>query len=72
MQILSATQFDYPSIEELTEVREDGRAYLVQYVERVRFEHHPENAPPDDVLLGEFGRRILGNRQRQSRAPMAA
>lgn len=55
-------QFGYPAIEELTEVREDGRPYLVQYVERVRFEHQPENAPPCGVLLEQFGRRILGNR----------
>jgi hypothetical protein len=26
----------------------------------VRMEYHPENAAPDDVLLGQFGRRIHG------------
>jgi hypothetical protein len=32
----------------------------VQYFERARFEYHPENADPQDqVLLGQFGRRIL-------------
>jgi hypothetical protein len=32
----------------------------VQYFERARFELHPDNAPPYDVLLGQFGRRIVG------------
>jgi len=31
----------------------------MQYFERARFELHPENAPPADVLLGQFGRRVL-------------
>ena len=39
----------------------DGKSYTVQYFERARFEHHPENPPPYDVLLGQFGRQILGN-----------
>jgi hypothetical protein len=33
----------------------DGKAYRVQYFERARFEHHPENAPPHRVLLGLLG-----------------
>jgi hypothetical protein len=33
----------------------DGKSYLVQYFERARFELHPENAPPFDVLLGLLG-----------------
>ena len=52
-------QFGYPISEEFTERLEDGRVYTVQYFERARFEHHPENAPPYDVLLGQFGRRLL-------------
>ena len=52
-------QFGYPLSEEFTQVLEDGRVYTVQYFERARFEYHPENAPPFDVLLGQFGRRIL-------------
>jgi hypothetical protein len=55
-------QFGYPISEEFVETLEDGKPYTVQYFERARFEHHPENAPPFDVLLGQFGRRILGNR----------
>jgi hypothetical protein len=52
-------QFGYPISEEFTQTLEDGKSYTVQYFERARFEHHPENQPPYDVLLGQFGRRIL-------------
>jgi len=34
----------------------DGKTYKTQYFERARFEAHPENAPPYDVLLGLLGR----------------
>ena len=50
----------YPLTPERRELLDDGKTYLVQYFERVRLEYHPENAPPYDVLLGQFGRRILG------------
>ena len=52
-------QFGYPLSEEIEERLEDGRVYTVQYFERARFERHPENPPPYDILLGQFGRRIL-------------
>ena len=52
-------QFGYPLSEEVRERLEDGTEYTVQYFERARFEHHPELAPPNDVLLGQFGRRLL-------------
>jgi hypothetical protein len=52
-------QFGYPISEEFTEKLEDGKPYVVQYFERARFEHHPENKPPYDMLLGQFGRQIL-------------
>ncbi len=55
-------QFGYPLSELFEQRLEDGNAYLVQYFERARFEYHPENAPPYDVLLGQFGRRLLGER----------
>ncbi|HEX9989981.1 MAG TPA: spherulation-specific family 4 protein [Chloroflexia bacterium] len=48
----------YPISEEFTEKLSDGRYYAVQYFERVRMEYHPENSPPHDVLLGQFGLRI--------------
>jgi hypothetical protein len=55
-------QFGYPLTEVITETLEDGQRYRVQYFERARFEYHPENAPPFDVLLGQFGREILAGR----------
>jgi plastocyanin len=48
----------YPISGEIMETLEDGKSYTVQYFERARLEYHPENAAPNDVLLGQFGRRI--------------
>jgi acetyl esterase/lipase len=49
-------QQGYPISDEFTEVSElDGKAYLVQYFERAVFEYHPENPPPNDVLLSQLG-----------------
>ena len=56
------TQFGYPLTEVITETLEDGKQYRVQNFERARFEYHPENAAPCDVLLGQFGRQILAGR----------
>ncbi len=49
--------FGYPISEPLEE-RNDavGATYTVQYFQRNRFEFHPENNPPYDVLLGLLGR----------------
>ena len=33
----------------------DGKVYTIQYFERAIFELHPENAPPNDVLLSLLG-----------------
>ena len=55
-------QFGFPISEVFGEQLEDGHTYQVQYFERARFEYHPENQPPYDIELGQFGRRILGNR----------
>ena len=45
-----------PLSEEFSEVNpSDGKAYSVQYFERARFEYHPENAAPYNVLLGLLG-----------------
>ncbi|MFN8512680.1 MAG: hypothetical protein U0841_08845 [Chloroflexia bacterium] len=44
----------YPLTLEFTQTLGDGQ---IQYLERVRLEY-PENAPPFDVLLGQFGRRF--------------
>ncbi len=49
-------QQGYPLTAEFPEVSPiDGRTYTVQYFERARFEHHPENQAPHDVLLGLLG-----------------
>jgi hypothetical protein len=46
--------FGYPISEAFTE-----NGVLTQWFERARFEYHPENAPPYDVLLGLLGRELL-------------
>ncbi len=38
----------------------EGKPYRVQWFERARFELHPENAPPYNVLLGRLGSEMLG------------
>jgi hypothetical protein len=40
------------------ETLEDGKPRVVQWFERVRMELHPENAPGETILLGQFGRII--------------
>jgi spore germination protein len=54
-------QFGFPISESMIEKSAvDGRTYLVQYMERARFELHPEYAgTPSEVLLGLLGRDIL-------------
>jgi hypothetical protein len=47
-----------------TETLSDGKQYQVQWFERARFELHPENVPPYNVLLG-----LLGNEIRDNAAP---
>ena len=39
--------------------RDTGKVYLTQWFERNRFELHPENARPYDVLLGRLGEDTL-------------
>src|SRR5262249_43538003 len=34
---------------------DDGKTYQTQWFERARFEEHPENKAPYDVLLGRLG-----------------
>ncbi|NJO07688.1 MAG: hypothetical protein HC876_20410, partial [Chloroflexaceae bacterium] len=50
--------FGFPISEPLVEWTED-EPLLVQYFERNRFEHHPENVPPFDVLLGRLGAELM-------------
>jgi hypothetical protein len=51
----------YPISEVISETNAaDGKVYRVQWFERARLEAHPENAPPDDVVLGQLGREASG------------
>lgn len=60
-------QFGYPLTEEFIEISStDGRPYTTQYFERARFEYHPENQPPYDVLLGLLGRTITVGRENEA------
>lgn len=59
-------QFGYPITEEFIEVSPtDGKPYVTQYFERARFEWHPDNRPPYDVLLGLLGHTITQGRERE-------
>ena len=62
-------QFGYPLTEEFTEVSPtDGKPYVTQYFERARFESHPENKPPYNVLLGLLGRTLTAGREDEAPA----
>jgi hypothetical protein len=54
-------QFGYPITPEIQEQQGD-QTYTVQYTERARFEYHPENTPPYDVLLGLLGNTLVEGR----------
>lgn len=52
-------QFGYPLTEQFDELNpSDGKVYKTQYFERARFEYHPENKAPYDVLLGLLGNQL--------------
>jgi hypothetical protein len=59
--------FGYPITPATMERTADG-TFLTQYFERNRFELHPENARPYDVLLGRLGDDRLGQQRRDWRA----
>jgi hypothetical protein len=44
-----------------TERMADGQEQLVQWFERARFEYHPANSQPFDVLLGLLGNEVRAN-----------
>lgn len=52
--------FGYPLTEATQQTTSDG-TYLIQYFERARFELHPEQEPPYDVLLGRLGVELAAN-----------
>ncbi|HEX2912564.1 MAG TPA: hypothetical protein VH186_17275 [Chloroflexia bacterium] len=52
-------RFGFPISEEHVELDpETGRYFSSQWFERARFEYHPENKPPYDILLGLLGNQI--------------
>jgi sortase family protein len=54
----SLALFGLPLSDATPERGSDGRFYTVQWFERARFELHPENLPPFNVLLGLLGREL--------------
>jgi plastocyanin len=61
-------QQGFPISEEMAEKSDtDGKVYTVQYFERAVFEMHPENQPPNDVLLS-----LLGNFLYKQKYPAGA
>ena len=51
----SIALFGLPISDAQVETLSDGKEYLVQWFERARFEYHPENPAPYDVLFGLLG-----------------
>jgi hypothetical protein len=49
-------QQGYPISDLIGEISDlDGKIYTMQYFERAVFEYHPENKPPNNVLLSQLG-----------------
>jgi hypothetical protein len=51
----SLALWGFPITGEFTATLFDGQEYTVQYFERARFERHPQNQPPYDILTGLLG-----------------
>lgn len=64
------TVFGLPISDQRPERGSEG-VFTVQWLERERFELHPENAPPYDVLLGRLGAEALERQGRNWRATPA-
>lgn len=54
----SLALFGLPISDAQIEKMSDGNEYLVQWFERARFEYHPENPAPYDVLFGLLGSEV--------------
>jgi hypothetical protein len=66
----SLALFGLPVSEPQMEPGSDGQMYLTQWFERAKFEYHPENKAPYNVLLGRLGAEVLQNRpQAKSQEP---
>jgi heat shock protein HslJ len=57
----SLALFGLPLSQPMVEII-DGKEYTVQWFERARFELHPENQPPQNVLFGRLGAELNGGR----------
>jgi len=55
----SLALFDLPLSEPFEERLDNGTTYTVQYFERARFEYHPENPTPYNVLLGRLAADLI-------------
>ena len=55
----SLALFGLPVSEPQMEPSSDGQMYLTQWFERAKFEYHPENKAPYNVLLGRLGAEVL-------------
>ncbi len=63
----------YPLTDRHPEVNfTDGKTYQTQWFERARYEAHPENTAPDDVLLGLLGVYAAEGRHDPPFRPVAA
>lgn len=63
--------FGMPLSAAQTEQFSDGRTYTLQWFERARFEIHPDNPPPWNVLLGLLGSELQGNQAAAAPATLA-
>jgi hypothetical protein len=59
----------YPLTEVFTAPSSDGKSYRQQYFQRARLEHHPENAPPNDVQVGLLGMWLTAGRSFPASGP---
>jgi hypothetical protein len=65
----SLALFGLPISSVQTETLSDGKQYQVQWFERARFELHPENPAPYNVLLGLLGNEDQSFRTRPTATP---
>jgi hypothetical protein len=65
----SIALFGLPLSEPQVETLSDGKSYTVQWFERARFESHPENQPPYNVLLGLLGNEVRDGAQAPAPQP---
>jgi hypothetical protein len=65
----SLALFGLPLTGEFEATLADGTTHVVQWFERARFELHPENAPPYNVLLTRLGADVVGEPEVQPGTP---